>query len=289
MRLLILGGGFTGTAVARQALARGIAVTATTRNEERAAALRAVGVTPLLLERLSPERLEPELDANTHVLVCFPPDGSTDAALAPHLSRAVHLVYVSSTGVYGDATGEVDERTSTRPSSPRASARLNAEAPWRDAGAVVLRAPGIYGPGRGLHLRLARRTLRLAASADNVISRIHVEDLALALLGLVSSGAPDSLYVIGDEQPAPHIEVVTWLSNVLGLALPEVQAGDSGDESLKSDRSVNAAKLRRALGTSLLFPNYREGYAHCLRADAAAIEQALGRKLGATSATESKS
>src|SRR5262249_40147588 len=91
--------------------------------------------------------------ADAPVLVAFAPDGRTDAALAPALARA-RVVYVSTTGVYGRARGHVDETTAVDPSEPRAADRLAAERAYRDLGATVLRAAGIYGPWRGLHRRL---------------------------------------------------------------------------------------------------------------------------------------
>jgi nucleoside-diphosphate-sugar epimerase len=280
-RLVILGGGFTGSVVARLALAAGLEVAATTRSEARAQALRAIGANAVLVDRLEAggarafaSSLDSSIDRSARVLVTFPPDGETDGALAPIAARARALVYVSSTGVYGGARGRVDEMTPVDPGVPRAAARIAAEQLWQQAGASVVRAPAIYGPGRGLHLRLARGEVRLAEDMGNAISRVHVDDLAAALLALLLRDAR-ATYVIGDDAPAPHAEVVRWLCQAMNLPEPPRAAAPELDETLRNDRRVDPSRLRADLGLAPAYPTYREGFAHCLRADAAVIDTAL--------------
>lgn len=276
-RLLILGGGFTGAAVARRALAAGARVLATTRHAERADSLRASGVEAVVLPELHPELLSPHVDEATRVLVTFPPDGATDRLLAPRLSRAASVAYVSSTGVYGDTQGKVDEDTPTRAETARGVARVEAEAAWRAAGAVVVRAPGIYGPGRGMHLRLARGAFRIPGDGTRFVSRVHVDDLAAALWSLLARGERASTFVMGDAEPAPHLEVVRWLSDALGLPLPPHAPLSEVDETLRNDRRIDASRLRSYLELPLAYPTYREGFTHCLAVDRDAL--ALARSL----------
>jgi nucleoside-diphosphate-sugar epimerase len=286
MRLLILGGGFTGTAVARSACARGLSVRATTRDPARGAQLRALGITPIVAASFAAGDSGDSgsakdvgaalaIDADTAVLVTIPPDGETDRALAPHLARARSVAYVSSSVVYGDAQGRVDEATATvgatpqalAAASPRARARIEAEAIYRDLGATIVRAPAIYGPGRGLHLRLARGTLRLAGDGHNVVSRVHVEDLASALLELLVRGTREALFVSGDRLPAPHVEVVRFVCEALKLPMPAHVPAEQADETLRHARALDPSRLYAALGREPRFPTYREGFAQCLAAD----------------------
>src|SRR6185436_17973562 len=143
------------------ALAEGTAVLATTRSPARAEALARQGFDARLLAALSAEAVAALVPSGAQVLITFPPDGQSDAAIAPALRRASAVVYISSTGVYGDATGRIDEATPVDPAAPRAAARLAAEEAYRAVGGVILRAAAIYGPERGLHVRLARGEHRL--------------------------------------------------------------------------------------------------------------------------------
>jgi nucleoside-diphosphate-sugar epimerase len=277
MRLLILGGGFTGSAVARQAVARGLAVHATTRDPARGAQLSALGVTPIVVASLGEAGGAAPLgiDADTRVLVTIPPDAGADRALAARLADAHSVAYVSSSVVYGDAHGRVDEETPTVAASasalaaatPRARARVEAEAIYRELGATIVRAPAIYGPGRGVHLRVARGTLRVAGDGHNVVSRVHVDDLASALLELLVRGTRDALFVSGDRLPAPHVEVIRFVCDALKLPMPPHVPAEQADETLRHERALDPSHLYATLGREPRFPTYREGFAQCMAAD----------------------
>ena len=276
MDLLIVGCGFAGGAVAQRAKARGATVRATTRTQEGAARLRACGVEPIVLYGgLSAAALDPYVSADTRVLVTIPPDGTSDRAIASLLERAAAVAYLSSTGVYGDARGRVDESVPVHPTTPRTIARVAAEGIWRDAGASIVRAPGFYGPGRGMHLRLARGELRIAGAATNAISRVHVEDLAEALLVLLARAVRGAVHVMGDLEPAPHLEVVRWIADALGLPMPPHDPTTEADESLRHDRRIDSARIRAELGLTLAYPTYREGFRQCIEADRAALDEAI--------------
>ena len=141
--LVILGCGFTGSEVARQALARGMNVIATTRSPDRASELQSLGSAVHASPTLSRESVAEIVPVGAGVLVAFAPDGQTDAHIAPALTHAERVVYISTTGVYGSATGRVDESTPVDAAEPRAAARLAAESAYLDLGATVLRAAGI--------------------------------------------------------------------------------------------------------------------------------------------------
>ncbi|MDI1478582.1 NAD-dependent epimerase/dehydratase family protein [Polyangium sp. y55x31] len=266
--LVILGCGFTGTYAAKQALAAGTRVVGTTRSPERAAALSRLGVDVRLAPRLDEALVAPLVREDTRVLVTYPPDDAADASLLPLLYRAASAVYISSTGVYGSASGRIDEETPVDPSEPRAAARLQAEATVRAAGGIVLRAAAIYGPGRGLHVRLARGEHKIAEGGRSVISRIHVEDLARLALAALARAPKGEVFVVADDAPVPQSEVIDWLCARLGLPRPaEVPRADL-PPTLRNDRRVDARKIRRSLGVSLDYPTYREGFVACLAAEA---------------------
>ncbi|WP_437985367.1 NAD-dependent epimerase/dehydratase family protein [Sorangium sp. So ce117] len=275
--LIVLGCGFTGAVVAGLRRASGGRVVATTRSPERATELAQAGIEVSVLPALTAEAVDRLVTDGADVLVAFPPDGATDAAIAPSLRRARAIAYVSSTAVYGDATGRIDEATPTSADGPRAAARLAAEDVYRARGAVVLRAAGIYGPGRGLHQRLLRGDFRMTGEGDqqgrNVVSRIHVEDLArlaLAALERADRAGPGEAFLVADDAPVPQIEVVRWLCARLGLALPAGAPREELHETLRHDRAVDNAKIKRALGMALLYPSYIEGFEACLAVEAEA-------------------
>jgi nucleoside-diphosphate-sugar epimerase len=263
--ILVLGCGFSGSAIARRARAEGRSVLATVRSPERAAALAADGfevhARPTLDATIS-EHVGP----HTHVLVCFPPDGVTDATLAPALRNARALTYISSTGVYGDRTGPIDDSTPLPEPSPRAARILDAETRYRAEGGTVLRCPGIYGPTRGLHQRVLRGEHRIPGDGSRTLSRIHVEDLASFALAAAAKRA--ETYVVGDLVPAPHLEVVRFICEAYGVPLPPHVPWEEVHETLRADRAVDPSRALHELGVTLRYPSYREGMAPVRATDA---------------------
>ena len=167
-RVLIVGCGDVGQRAARE-LGRGrrVRLLALTSTAGRASELRLQGITPLVGNLDRPRDLQRLAGLATRVLHLAPPpsegqaDWQTDPrtrALVRALARRsppTSLVYGSTTGVYGHCEGRwVDESTPTRPQTPRAWRRVDAEASvhWlaRALGvrSTVLRIPGIYAPDR---------------------------------------------------------------------------------------------------------------------------------------------
>jgi len=268
--LVILGSGFLGAAAARQAISTGRRVVGTTRSAERAEFLAKIGVEPVLAPRLESALVHSLVSPGSSVLVTFPPDEPTDEAVLPALSRAGSTVYISSTGVYGDASGRIDEDTPVDTRSPRAASRLAAEKKYLEKGAVVLRAAAIYGPGRGLHVRVARGEHKISDDGRRVVSRIHVDDLAMLALAALERGLRGEVFVAADAAPVPQIEVLQWLCARLGAKPPENVARESLPETLQHDRAVDASKILRTLGVSLVHPTYREGFTACIEAEKSA-------------------
>jgi nucleoside-diphosphate-sugar epimerase len=237
MDVLILGCGYTGERVARRFLARGARVIAASRDPGRLAGL---GVEAVRFDDL-PGRLNP----GTFVLHSIPPAGEPDL-LRLLGDRAARLVYLSSTAVYGTAT-VVNDNTPVDPSSERIQAERHAAAgPWST---LILRPAAIYGPGRGVHQRLARGEYQ---AGDNFVSRIHVDDLAAHVeAGLLSTltGA----YPVADEEPCTAREIGTFCAQLLDLPLP-----DKGGRPT-ANRRVDGSAIRGALGITLAYPSYRTG------------------------------
>lgn len=189
-----------------------------------------------------------------------PPEGS--AGLVELLGdKPSRVVYLSSTGVYGAAT-VVDEKTPVDDTEQRARARLLAEqeiatGTWST---LVLRPAAIYGPGRGAHERVRRGDF---PAGDNVVSRIHVEDLASHVeAGLLSelTGA----FPVADEEPCTTREIAEFCSQLLGVPMPK-QAPET--KRATGNRRVDGSAIRRALGITLRYPSYREGIPAALAAE----------------------
>lgn len=255
-RVVVLGCGYTGEAIARRAHAEGRVVVVTTRRAERREELRARGFT--VETTPTDATAAADLCRGAFAVVAFPPDGATDRSVAPGLGAAAAVTYLSTTGVYPLDSGLVDDDTAVMDSPPpRVAARLAAEGVYRALGATVLRAPGIYGADRGLHVRVVSGAHRVPGDGRRYLSRIHVDDLAAFVLA--SERARGQTFVVGDAEPAPHIEVVRWICREYGVPEPPSVPIESVHETLRGDRRVDASRAARALGVTLRYPSYRDG------------------------------
>lgn len=177
-----------------------------------------------------------------------------------------HLLFVSSSSVYGQQNGEwVDESSATQAGGYSGQVMLEAEQVALDSGipASVVRLTGIYGPGRERLSTQVREGYRVTIDPPLYGNRIHVDDaaglLAFLLLHVEQGGALDNCYIGVDDAPAPLAEVVDWLREYLGVT---EWAADASVRRAGSKRCSNARA--KALGWVPKYPSYREGYAAIL-------------------------
>lgn len=260
--LVILGCGFTGAVAATLARAEGRLVVATTRSADSLDSLVSKGISAHVTPTLDAPALDRLGVEGADVLVTLPPDGRTDRAIAGALRAARSIVYLSTTGVFGAARGVINEQTPVDARTDKAQARLEAEEIYRELGATVLRCAGIYGPFRGLHTRVARGDYKIPGDGTNVVSRVHVRDLARLSLAALQR-RPHDVFVVADACPVPQIEVIRWLCDELKSPLPPSVPIGEAPETLRHDRSIDARRVREALGVTLDLPSYREGFRAC--------------------------
>jgi len=213
----------------------------------------------------------------SHILCTIAPGPTGDPALRSNaglLRRARWLGYLSTTGVYGDHGGRwVDEDTPPAPGQPRSIERLAAERAWQamglEAGAAVdiFRLPGIYGPGRSAIDQVKAGTARRIDKPGQVFSRIHVEDIAGAVLMAISQSHAGAVYNVADDRPASTGEVVAFACQLLGKPAPPLvpweQAAPAMSAMARSfyaeNRRVRNDRIKNELGVVLRYPTYREG------------------------------
>jgi len=184
------------------------------RRPERAAELRALGVNPYIgdLDRPQSLRRLPRVDAVFH-FAPPPNEGNTDPRTA-HLLHALGrrkpgaLVYISTSGVYGDCGGNwVAETCPVAPANDRAVRRVDAERQLRAWGQLhgvqlsILRAPGIYAADRLPLERIRRGTPALVAEDDSYTNHIHADDLARLAWAALFRGRSLRIYHAVDAHP----------------------------------------------------------------------------------------
>ncbi|RJN32364.1 NAD(P)H-binding protein [Nesterenkonia natronophila] len=173
------------------------------------------------------------------------------------------VVLVSSTGALGEHDGQVvTEKTEPRPERATGKVLLAAERDVQEIfeAVTVLRAAGIYGPGR---TRTIDQVLRGSpVDHQRITNRIHRDDLSAVIVRLLETeDAPALLHGV-DTEPAPLGRVVEFVAGLLNVPVPE----DSGS-GRPHGKTLDGTALQRFLGEHpLQFPTYREGYAALVEA-----------------------
>jgi nucleoside-diphosphate-sugar epimerase len=284
--LFCFGFGYTARVLARRLAAQGWAVTGTCRTLNKSTALRATGFSVQLFDRNRP--LAPELLAGvTHLLVSVPPDAGGDLVLAVHgddiaeIETLCWLGYLSTTGVYGDRRGGwVDESAELLPSGERGRRRVAAEAAWlelwrrRGVPVHIFRLAGIYGPGRCAFDALRAGTAKRIDKPGQVFSRVHVEDLAAVLIASMQRPRPGAVYNVCDDDPAAPEAVVAYAARLLGVPPPPLRPLETAGLSAMAhsfyddNKRVSNRLIKKELGVSLRYPDYRAGLAAILADEA---------------------
>jgi len=191
------------------------------------------------------------------------------AALRTQLPGLKRFLFTSSTGVYGQQTGEwVDESSATHPQGFSGEVLLEAEARVRDLPCphVTVRFGGIYGPGRdGLLERVRAGRTSYVEGESRYTNRIHREDCAGVLAHLLFVPEVSELYLGVDSQPICERELLTWLAQELEAPPPKALPADQASERRGGNKRCSNRRLLDC-GYVFRYPSYREGFAEQLRA-----------------------
>jgi nucleoside-diphosphate-sugar epimerase len=284
-RLVVFGCGYVGAEVAREAVARGVQVTALTRNEAKAIALRETGIEVVVADLADAAWHARIAGGADFVLNCVSSGGGgvagyrhsylagMDSILAWSRTRgaAGTLVYTSSTSVYPQNGGAIVDETAATGGEERAEVLVETEKHLREnAGAFrrwfVLRLAGIYGPNRH-HLLNQVRTGTVAGRGEHRLNLAHRDDIAAAVWTCFTAppAVANEVFNVADDAPARKDDVTRWLAGRLGVATPLFSGEPAeGRRAVTPDRVIANAKLKAVLGWRPQFATFREGYENLL-------------------------
>jgi nucleoside-diphosphate-sugar epimerase len=245
------------------------------RRPERAAELRALGVTPYVGDLDAPATLQrlPRADGVFH-FAPPPGEGRTDRRTA-HLLHALGrrkpaaLVYISTSGVYGDCAGSwVSETRPVAPVNGRAVRRVDAERQLRAWGerqrvqVSILRAPGIYAADRLPLERIRRGTPALVARDDSYTNHIHADDLARLAWAALFRGRSQRIYHAVDAHPLKMGDWFDSCADAFGLPRPPRVKRDEAEKVLseallsflRESRQLSNARTTKELRLKYRYP-----------------------------------
>ncbi len=277
-KFLIFGGGFSGNYFAKSIRKLGCIALTSSRSENN---------DPNSFIFNSENNSIPEdsiFDEVTHILNCIPPDKNGNDPVLKILKNKIKNIsikwvgYLSTTGVYGNTYGSwVTEKDEPNPMQKRSQNRLSCEKEWLDSNLPIqiFRLPGIYGPGRSTIEAIQTKKIKVIYKENQVFSRIHVADIANAIIYLLQNKNKLDFHPIiniADDEPCSQIEVIQYAHKLLGIEMPKQIYFEDAKNDLspiaqsfwKENRRVSNELLCKKLGYKLIFKNFKLGLENCL-------------------------
>jgi nucleoside-diphosphate-sugar epimerase len=290
--MLIIGCGDLGRRVARRAAARGEAVACLVGRDASAMDLGRAGLSARVANLDGAVTLTADEQGQRQLFYFAPPPatGTTDPRVAHFLDALDpgprRLVYVSTTGVYGDCGGAwVDETRPPNPQVDRARRRHDAERRlqgWRGDGRelVILRVAGIYGPDKLPLERLRAGTPMIAEADAPWTNRIHVDDLVDVCEAAMARGRDGEVYNVSDGNPGNMRDYFDRVADNFGIdRAPSVSLAEAGGtlspgllSYLGESRRLDNRKMLADLGVRLAYPDLAAGLAACVAAMQADVD-----------------
>jgi nucleoside-diphosphate-sugar epimerase len=222
----------------------------------------------------------PVNNALVYYLVPPPRQGVTDTRIRRFLDMITNdaspkkIVYMSTSGVYGDVRGDwVTENSPVDPGSDRGKRRLDAENAVRawsknqNTEYVILRVPGIYGPGRIQIDRLKNRNPVLRKEDAPYSNRIHADDLTNICVAAAKTSLSNSIFNASDGQPSTITEYYNTMAKLLGLRPPPTITMREASKImspmrlsfLQESKRLDNSKMLTELNVDLLYPDMETG------------------------------
>ena len=272
-RLLIVGCGDVGMRLLPM-LARRFRLFAVTSQPQRCDALRAAGAVPIVADLDQPHTLARLRGLAPNLIHLAPPatHGMLDQRtrnLCRILPERGRVVYVSTSGVYGDCGGAlIDETRRPAPSNARAHRRLDAETQLRRwaRGAqgclAILRVPGIYAHDRLPLDRLQKGTPALIAAQDVYTNHIHADDLARIIVAALVRMQPNRVYHAVDDSAMKMAAYFDAVADAFGMQRPPRLPRDELSQIvspmllsfMSESRRLDNRRIKEELGVRLRYP-----------------------------------
>ncbi len=282
-RLLILGCGDVGMRLL-PLLRERFRIFAVTTQAARQQELRAAGATPVLANLDEPATLARLARLAQHIIHLAPPqlDGATDRRtrnLSAILPEHATLVYVSTSGVYGDCGGAwIDETRSVQPHNLRAIRRVDAEQVLRSwarrsqSRLSILRVPGIYADDRLPIERLKKALPALLPDEDVYSNHIHADDLARIIVAALFHAQPCRVYHAVDDSDMKMGAYFDAVADACSLPRParltrtklQHEVSPIMLSFMSESRRLQNQRIKAELGVRLRYPTV----AHALKPDA---------------------
>jgi len=275
-QLLIFGFGYCADSLLLNLRNKRWKINVVTRNIEKINGLRKRGV--VAFQWFEKKKIQNSIQKASTILITVPPVGFSDpvkenfSELFSELPANSKLVYLSSTGVYGDHRGNwVDEKSTLDPKTSLGVSRLNAEKIWQKVSnelgltLIILRLAGIYGSGRSPIDKLKKGKVTVVRKPGVLFSRIHIDDIVEIISLSLEKNGISGVYNVSDNKPESSENVMREACRLLGYKCPEaipiekLNLSKTALDFYSESKKVSNKKLLEDFSYQMIHPDYFSG------------------------------
>ncbi len=226
---------------------------------------------------VSREKIKEVLSYSTHLLITAPPDNIGCPIFnnfSDHIikSNIKSLIYISSTGVYGNYNGDwVDESSPLKAKSQFDKIRIISENKWKifckknDLNLNVVRVSGIYGPSRVIKLK--KKKLEVVVKENHFFSRIHILDAARLISKIILQNFNNQVWNLSDNSPSSREKFLLEIIKIKKIKNFSTISFDEYEDTLSerskkfwfNNKRVSNNKIKKYFEYRFIFPNFRDG------------------------------
>ncbi|MFL2802890.1 MAG: NAD-dependent epimerase/dehydratase family protein [Paracoccaceae bacterium] len=275
-KLLIFGYGYCAKALISRLINKKNKILVVSRNKQNIDKLNKEGIKAC--EWLNEDVVKHYINSSHTILITVPPCNFIDpveekfARFFIQPKNKIRLIYLSSTGVYGDHKGAwVNENSKLKPTTELGKWRLNAEKKWLSFAKLnnlpisILRLSGIYGPERSTFNRIENKSFKIVRSPELFFSRIHIDDIVTIILKFLERENINGIYNLSDNLPATSESLYLETYKLLNLKPPdpknlnELNLSKAALGFFSESKKVKNNKLVNDLGYKFIHPDYISG------------------------------
>ena len=275
-KLLIFGYGYCAKALVSKLKNKKNEILVVSRNKQKIDKLNELGIKAC--EWTNTSVVKHYISISNTILISVPPYNFIDpveekfSEFFSQTNKKIRLIYLSSTGVYGDHKGAwVYENSNLKPTTELGKWRLKAEKNWlsfaklNDLPISILRLSGIYGPNRSTFDRIQDKSFKIIRSPNLLFSRIHIDDITNIIVTFLEKKNINGIYNLSDNMPATSESLYLETFKLLNSKPPEAKS--LGELNLSKtalgffseSKKVSNKKLLLDLGYKFIHPDYISG------------------------------
>ncbi len=275
-KLLIFGYGYCAKALVAKLINKKNEILVVSRNKQNIDKLKELGIKACEWTNISV--VKHFISVSNTILISVPPHNYEDpvevkfSEFFSQTNNKIRIIYLSSTGVYGDHKGAwVYENSKLKPTTELGKWRLRAEKNWLSFAKLnnlpisILRLSGIYGPNRSTFDRIQDKSFKIVRSPNLFFSRIHIDDITNIIIAFLEKKNINGIYNLSDNMPATSESLYLETFRLMNSTPPDPKSIEELNLSktalgfFSESKKVSNKKLLLDLSYKFIHPDYISG------------------------------